>query len=127
MTLAASIAGPWPGSVARRPSWDGGEAAPSALGARRAAVDLIPSGAAVSATNRLGSHLSARRYVYSVPVLGRADWIAVDTTDPWMPRAFAGDFDIPRFEAFLDRIKASPRWEKVFEEGPVIVYRKTGS
>jgi uncharacterized membrane protein len=126
-TLAASIAGPWPGSVARKPSWEGGEAAPGALAARRAAVRLIPSDAPVSSTNRLGSFLSARRYVYSVPVIGRAEWIAVDTTDPWMPGAFGGDVDVPRFSAFLERLRADPAWTKVFEQGPVVVYRRVGA
>ena len=47
--------------------------------ALRSAVELVPGGAAVSATNLAGSHLSARRYVYSAPVLGRAEWVVLDT------------------------------------------------
>ena len=128
LTVAAGIAGPWPGGLARKPSWEGGEAAPEAVAARRAAVGLIPSRAAVSTTNRMGSYLSARRYVYSVPVIGDADWIAVDTSDPWLtPAPFTGDFDVTRFQAFLDRIRASSHWRRVFKEGPVEVYRRVDS
>ena len=34
------------------------------------AVALVPAGAPVTASNTVGGHLSARRYVYSVPLLG---------------------------------------------------------
>ena len=127
LTLAAAVAGPWPGGIARKASWEGGEAAPDALAARRAAVRLVPDDAAVSTTNRLGSYLSARRYVYSVPLVENADWIAVDTTDPWIPEGFSGDFDVPRFQAFLANLREDPQWTKVFEQGPIVVYRRVGS
>jgi uncharacterized membrane protein len=127
LTAAAAIAGPWPGGIARTPSWEGSDAAPEALAARRAAVSLVPPGAAVSTTNRVGSYLSARRYLYSVPVIGRADWIVLDNSDPWIPDAFGGDVDLPKFDAFVERIQTSPRWNEVFEQGPVVVYRRVGS
>jgi hypothetical protein len=43
--------------------------------AAQRAVDLVPSGAAVSATNGLGSHLSARREIYLFPVVRDARWV----------------------------------------------------
>lgn len=49
--------------------------------AKEHAVGLIPSGVPVAASNRLGGHLSARRRVYSFPVVGRARWIVVDAHD----------------------------------------------
>jgi uncharacterized membrane protein len=42
------------------------------------AVALIPPDAPVSSTNGLGAHLSARRRVFSFPVVGDATWVAVD-------------------------------------------------
>ena len=42
----------------------------------------IPPAAAVSATNTLGAHLSARRRIFSFPVLGEARWVAVDLKRP---------------------------------------------
>ena len=127
LTLAAAVAGPWPGGIARKASWDGGEAAPDALAARRAAVRLVPDDARVSTTNRLGSYLSARRYVYSVPLIEKADWIAIDSTDPWIPEGFSGDFDVPRFQAFLADLRRNPEWRRVFEQGPIVVYRRADS
>ena len=50
--------------------------------AARRALRLIPGDAAVSATNSLGAHLSARRRIFSFPVLEDADWVAVDETRP---------------------------------------------
>ncbi len=125
LTMAASVVGPWPGALARKPSWTGGGGAVDV--ARRAAVRLVPTDASVSATNRLGAHLSTRRYIYSVPFVRDADWIAVDTTDPWLPTTFTGDFDVPRFETFLKTLERSSEWRKVFEQGPVIVYRRIAS
>jgi uncharacterized membrane protein len=54
------------------------ETGPHDAAARRA-LALVPDDAAVSATNALGAHLSARRRIYSFPVLREAMWVAVDT------------------------------------------------
>jgi uncharacterized membrane protein len=102
------------------------------------AVSLIPPDTAVSATNKLGSHLSARRHVYSFPLTDRADWIAVDVEDSWMPwvavrarsgpglrvRAIEG-FMRPRvMAARIAALRADPRWELVYEEDRVLVFRR---
>jgi uncharacterized membrane protein len=42
------------------------------------AVAVIPGGVPVSASNHLGAHLSARERVYLFPVLGDAEWVAID-------------------------------------------------
>ena len=49
-------------------------------------IALVPAGAAVSATNTLGAHLSARRRIFSFPVLREARWVAVDTDAAELPR-----------------------------------------
>ena len=54
--------------------------------AARRALALVPDDAAVSATNSLGAHLSARERVFSFPVLREATWVAVDTTTADLPR-----------------------------------------
>jgi hypothetical protein len=86
----------------------------------------VPQAAAVSATNRLGSHLSARRYVYSVPVVGSARWIVIESSDAWLPRGARGDEDPVRLAAFLRRIEQSSNWQKVSEEDGVLVFRRKG-
>jgi hypothetical protein len=84
----------------------------------------VPDGVPVSSTNRAGSHLAERRYLYSVPVVGRADWIVVDSSDTWIPDAAGGRWDPAALQAFQGRIAANPRWRKVFAQEGVLVYRK---
>ncbi|MEP6908863.1 MAG: DUF2079 domain-containing protein [Actinomycetota bacterium] len=84
------------------------------------ALSLIPDGAVVSATNSLGSHLSARRRFLSFPYIQDARWIAADETQPgyadrWDPLATAQD---------LARIRRSPSWKLVFSEDGVLVFER---
>jgi uncharacterized membrane protein len=94
--------------------------------ALRDAVALVPEGAPVSTTNRAGGHLGARRYVYSVPVLGKADWLVLDTWDPRIakPGSTILEWDPPAFEGFVQRIARSADWTKVYERDGVFVYRR---
>jgi uncharacterized membrane protein len=84
------------------------------------ALRLIPDGAVVSATNSLGSHLSARRRVLSFPYIEDAQWVAADETQPgyadrWDPLATATD---------LARLRRNPNWRLVFSEDGVLVFRR---
>jgi uncharacterized membrane protein len=94
--------------------------------ALRDAVALVPDGAPVSTTNRAGGHLGARRYVYSVPVLEKADWLVLDTWDPRIaePRSTILEWDPPAFERFVQRIARSADWSRVYERDGVFVYRR---
>ena len=87
------------------------------------ALRLIPDHAVVSATNSLGSHLSARRRFLSFPHIQDAEWIAVDETRPgyadrWDPLATATD---------LARLRRSPDWRLVFSEDGVLVFKRRTS
>jgi uncharacterized membrane protein len=87
------------------------------------ALRLIPDDAVVSATNSLGSKLSARRRFLSFPVVRDAKWIAADETQPgyadrWDPGATAAD---------LARLRRSPDWRLVFSEDGVLVFKRTSS
>ena len=85
------------------------------------ALRVVPDGAAVSATNTLGAHLSERRRVYSFPVLREAEWIAVDRTRPsHRDRAVAPE----AFAAALARTEASGLFEPVFDEDGILVLRR---
>ena len=90
------------------------------------AAALVPSHVPVSATNRFGSRLSDRRYIYSVPVIQRAEWIVLDTWEPRLTRAGSTitHWEPVRFKAFWDGIEQSSAWVKVFERDGVVVYRK---
>ena len=122
--VSAAMVGPWPGAVAGPPTFYRTNSSPEFLGSLRRAVKLVPQEAPVSATNRLGSHLAARRYLYSAPVLGRAEWVVLDTSDSWVPRAWGGGTDTEAIAAFRVRLDRSSDWRIVFEEGDVIVFRK---
>jgi uncharacterized membrane protein len=84
------------------------------------ALKLIPRNAVVSATNALGSHLSARRMVLSLPKLGDATWVAADET-----RTSYADRVAPLPSAVdLVRLRKSPDWKLVFEDDGILVFHK---
>jgi uncharacterized membrane protein len=88
------------------------------------AVDLVPSGAAVSSTNGLGAHLSARRRVLSWPVVRDAEWVAVDLRRAsYLDRRSA-----PSTAAIpLAGLLRSGEWTTVLEEDGIFVLRRTAS
>ena len=102
-----------------------GELAPDRVSAHdriaSRAVGLIPSHAPVSSTNGLGAHLSARRRVFSFPVLREAEWVAVDLRRAsYLDRRSA-----PSTTAVpLARLLRSGQWETVLEEDGIFVLRR---
>jgi uncharacterized membrane protein len=125
LCVAATITvGPWPGALAGSPTFYRLDRSEEQIRAVRQAVALVPDAVPVSSTNRAGSHLAERRYLYSVPVVGRADWIVIDSSDTWIPDAAGGRWDPAALQAFQDRIASSPKWRKVFGHDGVLVYRK---
>lgn len=85
------------------------------------AVALVPAGAAVSATNTLGAHLSERRRVLSFPLTREADWVVVDTRRPsYLDQAVGGR----RFGIALTALRVSGRFELVRSEDGILVYRR---
>jgi uncharacterized membrane protein len=99
--------------------------------AMRRAVELVPANAPVTATNRLGGHLSARRGVYLFPERSRADWAVVDTRD-------SDSYVTYRFATWLKggspkgrlpdnpfvQLERDASWNLVFEREDVRVYRR---
>jgi uncharacterized membrane protein len=127
-TLAVFVA-PWARAVGGIPL--GGRAyLPAARVAALAdAVALVPDDAAVTASNTAGAHLSARRYFYSVPMLGRSEWVVVDRADPWVVRP---DSPIltrhPKVvRALVAELERDAGWTKVFDRDGVVVFRKTAA
>jgi len=111
--LLTVFAGPWSGSQSA--IWYQEPIPPEQVAALGAAVKLVPDDAPVSATNKAGSHLSARRYMYRVPVIGRAEWLVLDTRDPR---------DGQRAGQLENRIRADPDWRQVFVQEGVYVFQK---
>ncbi len=92
--------------------------------AARRVLARVPAGAAVSATNTLGAHLSARRRILSFPRTDGVDWVAVDATRPSiLDRASPGE-DGTRAVAALRR---NPRWRLVASDHGVLLFVRAGS
>lgn len=124
------IAGPW--RLLPGPADDRFASVPSSdyLRALQQATALVPPGVPVAATNAAGSHLSARRYVYSVPLVGRAQWIVLDLNNSFVIRPNSetwGSDDPAALRAFRTQVEASPRWTKVFDREGVLVFRRVSA
>jgi hypothetical protein len=65
--------------------------------------------------------------VYSVPVLGRAEWVVVDLEEPWVTRLdspiLTSHPEVVR--AFAARLREDLGWRVVFERDGVVVFRRT--
>jgi len=83
-------------------------------------LSVIPPTAAVSATNKLGAHLSERRRIFSFPVLREARWVAVDLQRP----SYLDDARGLKFAAAFARLRRDPRWHVVRQEDGVIVLHR---
>jgi uncharacterized membrane protein len=126
-TTLALVVAPWPRAVGATPL-GGRESVPAVrIAALDHAIAAIPENVPVTTTNAAGAHLSARRYVYLVPVVKRAAWVLVDRDDPWViekhspiltkhPEVVAG---------FVARLQSSPDWRVVSDEAGVILFRRT--
>jgi uncharacterized membrane protein len=88
--------------------------------AARRALQLVPDAAAVSATNALGAHLSARKRIFSFPVLEEAEWVVVD--ERWL--TYLDSLKPERSRAPLAALRRDPRWRLVFSEDGVLVFRR---
>jgi uncharacterized membrane protein len=89
--------------------------------ATRAALRLVPGDAPVSATNRIGAHLSERERIFSFPVRRESEWIVVDVRHPsWFDAA-----DEPeKFNRALRALRGDPSWHTVFARSGVFVFRR---
>jgi uncharacterized membrane protein len=88
--------------------------------AARRALALIPGDAPVSATNSLGAHLSARKRIFSFPVLEEAQWVAVDTRR----LTYLDSLKSGRARAPLAALERDPSFHRVFAEDGVLVFRR---
>ena len=95
------------------------DAGPHDAAARRA-LAVVPDAAPVSATNALGAHLSARRRIFSFPVLREAEWVVVDTRR----LTFLDSLRPERARPALAALRRDPDWRLVFAEDGVLVFRR---
>ena len=122
------VVGPWVRVIDGTPLGGRPRVAPARVDALAAAVAAVPDGVPVSSSNTVGAHLSDRRYVYSVPDLGRATWVVIDLGDPFV---VTPDSPIltqhPKLaRALAARLGRDPRWTKVSAREGVLVFRRRG-
>jgi uncharacterized membrane protein len=124
----ALVVGPWPRAVGATPLGGRASLSESKIAALRDALALVPDGAPVTSSNEVGAHLSARRQVYSVPVLGDAEWVVVDLDEPWVTRLNSPILTShPEVVlALAERLERDPVWTTVFERAGVVVFRRKG-
>jgi uncharacterized membrane protein len=87
------------------------------LSAEKHAVELIPDGVPVSATNIISAHLSNRQRIMLFPNTRRAEWIAVDTADA------EGPISLP---AEVEKVRRTGAFATVYESHGVVVMRRNG-
>ena len=123
------VVGPWPRAVGAKPLGGRENVSAERIAALDRAIASIPDRAPLTMTNAAGAHLSARRYVYSVPVLGRAEWVLVDRGDPWVVSKNSPILTNhpERISRFVRRLRESPAWRVVSDESGVIVFRRVGA
>jgi len=87
------------------------------------AIALVPPQAAISASNTIGAHVSARRRVFSFPLLRESRWIVVDTL-----RMSYGDDNLAHAKGLraLRKLRNDPRWHLVFVRKGIVVLHRSG-
>ncbi|HLE43979.1 MAG TPA: DUF2079 domain-containing protein [Methylomirabilota bacterium] len=91
--------------------------------ALRRAVAVVPDGAAVSASNHIGAHLSARRRIHMFPVVADAEWVVIDVGR----RPFGLEVGPAEHTAGLIAFLSRPGFRLVFSENGALVYRRAGA
>lgn len=96
--------------------------------AHRAALDdalaVVPPSVPVTATNRLGAHLSARRIIQLFPETSGAEWAAIDTHNPWLPGRGEQYVDLRVFLRAVSALASDPAWRLKFNRDGVCVYER---
>jgi uncharacterized membrane protein len=87
------------------------------LSAERHAVNLVPNGASVSASNVIGAHLSARRRILLFPAIRDASWVVVDKADAEGPVSFPAE---------IAKLRRGGSFRTVYESHGIVVLRRKG-
>jgi uncharacterized membrane protein len=88
------------------------------------AVALVPDDpdVVVSASNLMGSRLSARRVIYTWPVVNDATWVLMDERRPFL----ADRLSLPEHRRLVLAMRLDTRFRLVFERDGVLVFRRVG-
>ena len=124
--LIGLMVGPWPRLIGETPLGGRETIDKSHVQVLHEAVSLIPSDARVTSSNNVGAHLSARRTIYTVPVVRDATWALLDLEDPWatMPGSPLLHRKPGKVRELARRLERDTTWTKVFERDNVVVFRR---
>jgi hypothetical protein len=86
--------------------------------AKAHALQVVPNGVPVSASNQLATYLSARRFIYVFPVVRGARWLVVDRHDD----TYA---DATGYRRLVARLNLSREWRVVYAvRGIQVLHRR---
>ncbi len=82
-------------------------------------LDSIPSELSVAATNNLGSHLSRRQKIFTIPIgTDKADIVVFLLNDSYAQPSLDAQVELAR------RMKTDPNFIKIFEQGNFIAFKR---
>ena len=85
-------------------------------------LSSIPQKFSIASTNNLGSHLSRRQKIYTIPVgIDKADIVAFLLNDSSAQPSLKAQIEIAR------KMKNDKNYIKIFEEGDFIVFKKVSA
>ncbi|MDP3724270.1 MAG: DUF2079 domain-containing protein [bacterium] len=90
----------------------------------RAALSMIPKDAAVATQNNLAPHLSHREKLYLLPIVGDAEYIAVDLHPGQSLYNFMTQSE-GEMRQMVSQLRESEDWSVIFEEGDALVLRRS--
>lgn len=92
---------------------------PGLAAAKRHALDLVPAGASLTASNQLGGYLSTRPRISVFPYGRHGDWLIVDRHDPSYP-------SYTPYAADVRALAHDHRWRPVYSSHGILVFRRRG-
>ena len=82
-------------------------------------LDTIPSKFSIAATNNLGSHLSRRQKIFTIPVgIDKADVIVFLLNDSFAQPSLKAQIET------AEKMKKDKNYIKIFEQGDFVAFRK---
>ena len=118
-TLTAYAYGPLPGAL--HPSLDMFTKPQPKKDVIKNVLRKIPKNLKVAATNNLGSHLSNRKHIFTIPVgVDKADVLAFLLNDQYAQPSLAAQITM------VQQLKNNPNYVIIYEEDDFIVFKKVG-
>lgn len=84
----------------------------------KAALNLIPKDAAVSAQSSYVPHLSLREYVYQYPIVRNAEYILLNRMDRTYP------LDSISFQQHLQRLENDGSWKREYDSDTAVLFKR---